>query len=68
MASIYQKFGENVKKLRRQKNLTQEELAEMTKCDPRTIIAIEAGERNTTLKTINLIALALKIPASELLK
>ncbi len=68
MASIYQKFGENVKRFRRQRKLTQEELAEMTKCDPRTIIAIEAGKRNTTLRTINLIALALKIPVSDLLK
>jgi len=67
MSTIYQRFGENVKILRKQRGLKQEKLAEMAKCDPRTIIAIEAGERNTTLKTINLLAHALKVSASELL-
>lgn len=68
MASIYEKFGEKVRGLRKERKLSQEKLAELIKCDPRTVVAIETGKRNPTLKTIYKISLALKIPLSELLK
>ena len=67
MSSIYERFGEQVKKARRQKDLTQEDLAHLIKRDPRTIVAIETGKRNPTLQTIHKIALALKIKSSDLL-
>lgn len=66
MASIYQKFGEKVKQLRKKKDLSQEDLAGLIKRDPRTVVAIETGKRNPTLNTIYKIALALKIPLEEL--
>ena len=65
---IYEKLGEKVRKLRKANNRSQEDLAAMIKVDVRTVIAIEAGKRNPTLKTINKIARALKIPVHELLK
>jgi len=65
---IYEKLGEKVRKLRKANNMSQEDLAAMIKVDVRTVIAIEAGKRNPTLKTINKIARALKIPVHELLK
>lgn len=67
MASIYEKFGEQVKKVRKERNLTQEDLADLIKRDPRTVVAIESGKRNPTLQTIHKIAQALKIRSSELL-
>lgn len=67
MASIYQLFGEKVKKLRKEKNMTQEDLAEAIDRDARTIVAIEAGRRNTTLKTVQKIAQALKVKPADLL-
>lgn len=67
MASIYEKFGEKVKKYRKQKNLSQEDLADLIKRDPRTIVAIESGKRNPTLQTIHKIAQALKVKSSQLL-
>ena len=65
---IYEKLGEKVRKLRKASNMSQEDLAGKIKIDVRTVIAIEAGKRNPTLKTINKIARALKIPVHELLK
>lgn len=68
MTNIYKKFGIKVRSLRKKKKLSQEKLAEFIRCDPRTIVAIETGKRNPTLKTIYKISLAFKIPLSELLK
>lgn len=68
MASIYEKFGNNVRKIRKDKDLKQEELAELIDREPRTIIDIEAGRRNPTLKTIYKIALALKVSPADLLR
>lgn len=68
MTSIYQRFGEKVKRIRKDQGLSQEELAEKIKRDPRTIVAIETGKRNPTLNTINKIAQAFRISLSDLFK
>jgi len=68
MATIYEKTGDKIRKLRKQKGLTQEELADLAKVDPKSIISIEAGKRNVTLKTLKKIALALDIQPSVLLE
>jgi len=67
MTNIYQKFGERVRELRKDRGLSQEQLAEKMKMkEVRTIVAIETGKRNPTLKTINKIAKAVEIEISEL--
>lgn len=68
MATIYAKLGEKIRRLRKEKRLSQENLAELVKTDVRTIVAIENGSRNPTLKTVNKIARALEITVSELLR
>lgn len=68
MADIYKRFGEQVKKIGKEKSMTQERLAELIDRDPRTSVAIEAGDRNPTLNTIYKIAQALKITLTELFK
>lgn len=68
VSMIYQKLGEKIRKLRKGQALSQEDLAEFIKLDVRTVVAIEAGKRNPTLKTIHKIARALKVPVYELLK
>ncbi len=65
--SSYKKIGEKIRLLRKEKGLTQEKLAEMAKIDPKSIIDIENGKRNPTLKTITKIAAALKTSISNLL-
>ncbi len=68
MTNTYQKLGENVRNLRKGRKFSQEKLAELTKVDPKSIIAIEAGKRNPTLKTIQKLAKALKVSPKDLLE
>ena len=67
MGTIQKKIGEKVKRLRQDKEWTQQTLAEKIKMDITTINEIENGRRNPSLKTINKLARALKIAPSELL-
>lgn len=66
MASLYKKFGEKIRRIRKERHLTQEYLAEKIQRDPRTVVAIETGRRNPTLLTIYKIAAALKISMRDL--
>jgi transcriptional regulator with XRE-family HTH domain len=68
MATIYEKFGSNIKKYRKAIGLTQEKLAESAKIDPKSIISIENGVRNPTLRTIYRLAKALKVGLKELVE
>lgn len=68
MATKYDKLGTRIKQLRKELNLTQEQLAEKAKVEPRSIIEIEAGKRNPTLKTISNIAKSLKVSVGTLLE
>jgi len=60
-------LAENIRRYRRSKNLSQEELAE--KCDlHRTYVgSVERCERNVTLSTLELLASAFGISIPELL-
>lgn len=64
----YSKYGEIIRWQRRKKEWSQEKLAEEAKLDPKTIIQIEGGKRNPTLKTLQKISNALKISLDQLLK
>jgi transcriptional regulator with XRE-family HTH domain len=65
---IKKKFGEKVKFLRKEKNLSQEELAHLATIDRTYISDIEKGERNVSLIIIEKIAKSLEIETYELLK
>lgn len=66
MATINQKLGEKIKKLRGVRHLTQEELAFQAKIDYSYINEIEAGKRNPSVKRVAEIAKVLKISLKEL--
>ena len=68
MATIYEKLGNNIKRLRRQKNLSQEQLALEAKLDLTTVSEIESGLRNPSIKTLLKLAKALNTTPSDLLK
>ncbi|GER59490.1 transcriptional regulator [Patiriisocius marinus] len=61
-------FGINLRKLRRIKRLSQEELAFDCNIAISQIGRIERGEVNTTLSTLYTIPLALEITVPELLE
>ena len=54
--------------LRVQRNLTQEKLAEITDLHPTYIGRVERGERNLSLKNIEVFAKAFGVPIEELFK
>lgn len=66
--STAQKFGENMKKIRTEKGMSQGDICRALKCDRAFISNIEAGKGNPTLTTIERIAQALRITSDELLK
>lgn len=65
----YQKIlGENIRSLRLERQITQEQLAELCNLHRTYIGAMERGDRNVSLNNIVKVAQALNVPPSELLK
>jgi transcriptional regulator with XRE-family HTH domain len=62
------KLGENLKKLRSKKNITQTELAQTLNVDKSFVSNIENGKNNPTLSTITNLAKALGVSTNELIK
>jgi transcriptional regulator with XRE-family HTH domain len=60
-------LGRNVRRLRKQKGLTQEELAFEAEIDLTYVGGIERGRRNPSLLVMARIADALSVPLSKLL-
>ncbi len=60
------KFGENLKQIRLNKNLSQEVLAFTADIPISQIGRIERGEINTTISTVKVLAEALDISVKEL--
>lgn len=65
---IYVLFGKRVRELRKARQLTQQELAELTGLSRSYIGEIEIGKRNVSLKNIEIIAKALQTDVPSLLK
>ena len=59
-------FGKKVRHLRKLKNLSQDELAELCGLHRTYIGSVERGERNITLLNANKIANALSVSLAEL--
>jgi transcriptional regulator with XRE-family HTH domain len=62
------KLGENLKKIRTKKNITQTELAKTLGVDKSFVSNIENGKTNPTLSTITNLAQTLGVSTNELLK
>jgi transcriptional regulator with XRE-family HTH domain len=63
---ISKKLGANIAKFRRQRNLTQEQLAEATESGRTTIQFIERGDRFPRTVTLVKLSRALKVPIEKL--
>ncbi len=62
------KLGENIKKIRLAKGMTQGDLCRRLEVDRAYMSNIESGKKNPTLSTIENIAKALNVSVDELLK
>jgi len=61
-------FGENLRKIRKEKGLTQQDLANDIGVEISQISRIERGIINTSISTANLIARTLKVEVYELFR
>lgn len=61
-------FGLNLQRLRRERGLSQEQLAHLAGCPRAYLSGAEAGRRNVTLKTIEALAHALNVEPVDLIK
>jgi len=62
------KFGQRVRELRQEKNLTQQQLADISGLHKNYIGMIERGERNPSLVNIEILSKSFEISISELMK
>ena len=65
---VLRRFGQHLRKIRNNKNLSQEKLAHIADLDRTYISGVERGIRNISLINIYKLAKALDITASELLQ
>ena len=62
------KLGENIRRIRLEKNMTQGDLCRKLEVDRAYMSNIESGKKNPTLSTIDRIAKALNVSIEELIK
>lgn len=65
---LAKKFGSKIAYLRKDKNLTQDELSFMAKISPSYLSSIERGITDTTISTAKKLAKALQIDLPNLFK
>jgi transcriptional regulator with XRE-family HTH domain len=68
MQEISKKLGENLKKVRAKKKLSQGDIARALEVDKGYISNIESGNKNPTLATTQRLVDALGVSADELIK
>ena len=64
--SVKKLLGEKIKRMRKKRRLTQEQLAEMIEITPRNMSRIEVGESFVTAETLDKIIKALGVSAEIL--
>lgn len=66
MTELKKKFGEKIKKMRAEKGITQEQLADKAGISIDFLSLIERGRNAPSFKSLEKIAKALSVPAKEL--
>lgn len=67
-ASVLQHVSQNVRRLRLLAHLSQSALSEQSGVSRRMLVAIEAGEKNVSLSTLDRVAEALNVAFSDLIQ
>lgn len=64
--TILMRFGRAIRKLRRERNISQEKLADLCTLHRTYISDVELGKRNVSLENISRIACALNVSITKL--
>lgn len=65
---FYKKIGENITRLRKQKNLSQYQVSQMADIDRSYLAEIEEGKANPSLKFLLKLSKVFKVSINEILK
>jgi len=68
MASLVNRLGERIRLLRRERNLSQEQLGELAGLHTNYIGQVERGEKNVTVESLEKIAAGLRVSMEELFR
>jgi len=68
MTDSAKRLGENIKRIRAEKDMSQGDLCRVLELDRAYMSNVESGKKNPTLATIEKIAGALDVSVDELLK
>ncbi|KXA43087.1 MULTISPECIES: helix-turn-helix domain-containing protein [Staphylococcus] len=60
------KFGQNIKQIRKQRNLTQKQLADQIEISQSYLSDIESGRKNLSIKTVKKLADSLGLSVTDL--
>lgn len=63
---LFSAIGDNIRKARRAKSVSQQDLAAMLNIEKSNLSRIEAGRTNITIRNLYRISLTLGVPLSEL--
>ncbi|AZS14666.1 helix-turn-helix domain-containing protein [Paenibacillus lutimineralis] len=67
MAELIKQIGQQIRILRKNRGLTQEQLGEMTQLPQSYVGSVERGEKNISLETLERLINALRISPAEVL-
>ncbi|HEY1756584.1 MAG TPA: helix-turn-helix transcriptional regulator [Bryobacteraceae bacterium] len=68
MQDIQRVVADRIKKIRKAKGITQEQLAELAGLNRTHLYRLESGKQSMTLRTLKLVADALNVRVQELVK
>jgi transcriptional regulator with XRE-family HTH domain len=68
LQDIQRVVAERIKKIRKAKGITQEQLAELAGLNRTHLYRLESGKQSMTLRTLKLVADALNVRVRELVK
>ena len=68
MDQISKKLGDNIKRIRLRRKMSQGDICRAIEMDRSYMSAIESGKKNVTIAVVQKIARALNVPVDELLK
>ena len=68
MAQIHVDIGNSIRKIRKSKNITQQQLADIIECELSTINRIELGKTNARLSSVIAISVGLEVSMFDIVK